>query len=105
MAYHQIGLPDKVIEKWHEELFDLYCRCIKTYLTQRGMKSSGINKFFKLMDYYIRPQNIIHWFNIPVWLTVQSLVKGDEAIAKLFRYKMPETYVHKHRKKSVRRKK
>lgn len=57
------------------------------------------------MDYYIRPSNIIHWFNIPVWLTVQSIVKGDEAIAKLFRYKMSETYVHKHRKKSVRRKK
>ena len=57
------------------------------------------------MDFYIRPKNIKDWFNIPVWLTVQSIVKGDKAIAKLFRYKIPENYVHKHRKKSVRRKK
>lgn len=105
MAYHQIGLPPKVMEKLHVELFELYQRCIRTYLTQKGMKSSGINKFFRLMDFYIRPQNIEDWFNIPVGLTVQSIVKGDEAIAKLFRYKIPENYVHKHRKKSVRRKK
>ena len=57
------------------------------------------------MDFYIRPKNIEDWFNIPVWLTVRSIVKGDEAIAKLFRYKIPKNYVHKHRKKSVRRKK
>lgn len=57
------------------------------------------------MDLYIREGNIEDWFNIPVWLTVQSLVKGEEAIAKLFRYKIPENYVHKHSKKSVRRKK
>ena len=57
------------------------------------------------MDFYIRPKNIEDWFNIPVWLTVRSIVKGDEAIAKLFRYKIPENYVHKHRKKSVHRKK
>lgn len=105
MAYNQIGLPPRVMEKHRIELLELYKRCIKTYLTQRGMKHSGITKFFKLMDYYIREGNIEDWFNIPVWLTVQSIVKGDEAIAKLFRYKMPETYVHKHRKKSVRRKK
>ena len=105
MAYHQIDLPDRVIEKRHEELFELYQRCIRTYLTQRGMKSSGINKFFRLMDFYIRPQNIEDWFNIPVWLNVQLIVKGDEAIAKLFRYKIQENYVHKHSKKSVRRKK
>lgn len=105
MAYHQIDLPPKVIEKRHEELFELYQRCIRTYLTQKGMKSSGIKKFFRLMDFYIRPKNIEDWFNIPVWLTVQSIVKGDKAIAKLFRYKIPENYVHKHCKKSVRRKK
>ena len=105
MAYHQIDLPDRVIEKRHEELLELYQRCIRTYLTQKGMKSSGINKFFRLMDFYIRPKNIKDWFNIPVWLTVQSIVKGDKAIAKLFRYKIPENYVHKHCKKSVRRKK
>ena len=105
MAYHQIDLPDKVIEKWNEELFELYQRCIRTYLTQKGMKSSGINKFFRLMDFYIRPQNIEDWFNIPVELTVQSIVKGGKAIAKLFRYKIQENYVHKHCKKSVRRKK
>lgn len=105
MAYNQIGLPPKVLEKHRIELLELYKRCIKTYLTQRGMKSSGINKFFQLMDLYIRQQNIEDWFNIPVWLTVQSIVKGDEAIAKLFRYKIPENYVHKHRKKPVRRKK
>ena len=69
------------------------------------MKSSVINTFFRLMDFYIRPQNIEDWFNIPVWLTVQLIVKGDEDIAKLFRYKIQENYVHKHCKKSVRRKK
>ena len=105
MACPKIGLPPKVMEKHHVELFELYQRCIRTYLTQRGMKSSGINKFFRLMDFYIRPKNIEDWFNIPVCLTVQSIVKGDEAIAKLFRYKIPENYVHKHCKKSVRRKK
>ena len=57
------------------------------------------------MDLYIKPQNIEDWLNIPVCLTVQSIVKGDESIAKLFRYKIPENYVHKHRKKPVRRKK
>ena len=105
MAYPRIGLPPKVMEKHHVEIFELYQRCIRTYLTQRGMKSSGINKFFRLMGFYIRPQNIENWFNTPVWLTVQSIVKGDEAIAKLFRYKIQGNYVHKHRKKSVRRKK
>lgn len=106
MAYNQIGLPPKVLENHRIELLELYKRCIKTYLTKRGMKSSsGINKFFRLIDLYIRQQNIEDWFNIPVWLTVQSIVKGDEAIAKLFRYKIPENYVHKHRKKPVRRKK
>lgn len=105
MAYNQIGLPPKVMEKLHVELFELYQRCIRTYLTQKGMKSSGIIKFFRLMDFYIRPQNIEDWFNIPVGLTVQSIVKGDKAIAKLFRYKIQENYVHKHCKKSVRRKK
>ena len=105
MAYHQIDLPDKVIEKRNEEHFEIYQRCIRTYLTQRGMKPSGSSKFCRLMDFYIRPNNIEEWVNIPVWLTVQSIVKGDKAIAKLFRYKIPENYVHKHRKKSVRRKK
>ena len=107
MAYNQIGLPPKVLEKHRIELLELYKRCIKTYLTQRGMKSSGINKFFRLMDLYIRQQNIDDWFNIPVGLTVQSIVKGDKAIAKLFLfiYKIPENYVHKHSKKPVRRKK
>lgn len=105
MAYRQMGLPPKVLEKHRIDLLELYKRCIKTYLTQRGMKFSGINKFFKLMDLYIRQQNIEDWFNIPVWFTVQSIVEGDEAIAKLFRYKIPENYVHKHSKKPVRRKK
>ena len=105
MACPQIGLPPKVMEKHHVELFELYQRCIRTYLTQKGMKSSSINKFFRLMDFYIRPKNIEDWFNIPVWLTVRSIVKGDEAIAKLFMYKIQENYVHKHSKKSVRRKK
>lgn len=105
MAYHQIGLPLKVIENYHIELFELYQRSLRTYLTQKGMKSSVINTFFRLMDFYIKPQNIEDWFNIPVWLTVQLIVKGDEAIAKLFRYKIQENYVHKHSKKSVRRKK
>lgn len=105
MAYQQIGLPPRVLEKHRIELLELYKRCIKTYFTQRGIKSSGINKFFKLMDLYIRQQNIEDWFNISVWLTVQSIVKGDEEIEKLFRYKISENYVHKHSKKSVRRKK
>ena len=105
MAYNQRGLPPKVFEKYHIELLDLYKRCIKTYLTQRGMKSSGIKKFFFLMDLYIRHSNIEDEFNIPVWLMVQSIVKGEEAIAKLFRYKIPKDYVHKHSKKSVHRKK
>ena len=105
MAYFQIGLPSKVLEKDRTELLELYKRCIKTYLTQRGMKFSVVNKFFRLMDLYIRQQNIEDWFYIPVWLTVQSIVKGDEEIEKLFRYKISDNYVHKHSKKSVRRKK
>lgn len=48
------------------------------------------------MDLYIRQQNIEDWFYIPVWLTVQSIVKGDEAIAKLFKHQVPKNYVHKH---------
>nr|DAY61581.1 MAG TPA: hypothetical protein [Caudoviricetes sp.] len=105
MAYFQIGLPSKVLEKDRTELLELYKRCIKTYLTQRGMKFSVVNKFFRLMDLYIRQQNIEDWFYIPVWLTVQSIVKGDEAIAKLFKHQVPKNYVHKHCKKPVRRKK
>ena len=57
------------------------------------------------MDLYIRQQNIEDWFYIPVWLTVQSIVKGDEAIEKLFKHQVPKNYVHKHCKKPVRRKK
>lgn len=105
MTYIQRGLPPKALEKHHVELLELYKMCIKTYLTQRGMKSSGIKRFFKLMEYYIKYQEIECWINIPIWLTVQTIVIGDEAIAKLFKYRNPENNVHKHRKKPIRRKK
>lgn len=89
MAYRQMGLPPKVLEKHRIDLLELYKRCIKTYLTQRGMKFSGINKFFKLMDLYIRQQNIEDWFNIPVWFTVQSIVRRRRGNSKTFQIQNP----------------
>lgn len=101
MVYQK--LPDKVKEKWNLELLELHKRCCKTYLVQKGIRYTAQHKFFRLYDLYIRAGNIRDWFNLPIWLCVQTLVKGD--FEKVFHYRIPENYVQKRRKKSVRRKK
>lgn len=95
------GLPKKVLEKHRTELLELHKRCCKTYLVQRDISYRTRVKFFKLYDMKISYRNIEMYFNIPINLFVQALVK--DTLHLFFRYTNPDAYVHKNRRKSVRR--
>lgn len=96
------GLPEKVYLKHLLELKHLHERCIKSYLVSKGIKYSTRIKFFKLYSLSISEKNILHYWNIPIWLFVQKLVKND--LEALF-YNQTLPNVRTHRKKSVHRKK
>lgn len=96
------NLPSKVLRKYQEELLDLYKRCIKTYLVSKGLKYSQRKKFEKLLDHYVYYGNIKIYFNIPVNLFVQALVKDE--LGEFFKYRTKKN-VPKRRKKSIHRKK
>lgn len=72
MAY--IPLSEKVIEKWRKEDIELHKRVIVTYLIQRGLGVATRNKFFRLYDKIISPENILCYFNKPVHIFVNALV-------------------------------
>ena len=102
MAKAYQPLPERVLHKHREEILDLHKRCIKNYLIQRDLKYIYRKKFFRLYDYYISEKNILEYFNIPINLFVQALIKDTLDI--FFRYTNPNLYVRKNRKKSVHRK-
>lgn len=95
-------LPEKVYLKYLLELKHLHERCIKTYLISRGAKYSTRIKFFKLYSTVVTEKNILHYWNIPIWLLVQKLVSND--LESLF-YNNQLPNVRTHSKKSVHRKK
>lgn len=72
MAY--TSLSKKVIEKWRKEDIELHKRVIVTYLIQSGLGVTTRNKFFKLYDTIISPENILCYFNKPVHIFVNALV-------------------------------
>lgn len=94
------GLPKRVLEKHRIELVELHKRCIKSYLVQKDLSYKNRLKFFKLYEMYIDEKNIEQYFNIPINLFVQALVK--DTLHTFFRYIKPD--VRKDRKKSIRRK-
>ena len=96
------GLPEKAYLKHLLELKQLHERCIKSYLVSRGVKYNTRIKFFKLYSLAVSEKNIVHYWNIPIWLFVQKLVKDD--LKSLF-YKRVIPNVRTYRKKSVHRKK
>ena len=96
------GLPEKVYLKNLLELKHLHERCIKSYLVCYGVKYRTRIKFFKLYSLSVSEKNILHYWNIPIWLFVQKLVKDD--LESLF-YNKVTPNVRTHSKKSVRRKK
>lgn len=98
-----IPLPEKAIKKHREELLELHKRCIKTYLIQRGLKLRHREKFFRLYDIYVSERNILNYWNIPINLFVQALVKNT--IDTFFKYTNPQVHVRKNRKKSIHREK
>lgn len=95
-----MGLSEKVLEKTYKELMELHQRCCKTYLVQIGMRYSIQVKFFVLYRRYIDTDNIQDYFNIPINLFAQALVK--DTLYKFFKVKH---HVHGFSKKSVHRKK
>lgn len=95
------GLPKRVLEKHRIELVELHKRCIKSYLVQKDLSYKNRVKFFRLYDLYIDEKNIEEFFNIPVNLFVQALVK--DTLHTFFRNTTPPD-VRKDRKKSVHRK-
>lgn len=101
MAIYQ-PLPKRALQKHREELLELHKRCIKTYLVQKDLKYKYRLKFFKLYDYYVSEKNILMYWNIPINLFVQAMVKNT--LHTFFRYTNPQEYVRKNRKKSVHRK-
>lgn len=88
------------MEKYKKELLDLYKRCIKTYLVSKGLKIGKRRKFDKLFNHYISYRNIEIYFNLPVNLLIQAMVK--DTLKELVKGK---EHVHRHSKKTVRRKK
>lgn len=95
-----LELPKRVLEKHKLELVELHKRCIKSYLVQRDVNYKIRRKFEQLYDLYIDEKNIYQYWNIPVNLFVQAIVKNT--IGNYFKYTTPD--VRKYRKKSVRRK-
>lgn len=94
------GLPKRVLEKHRIELIELHKRCIKSYLVQIDLSYKNRLKFFKLYGMYLDDKNIEEYFNIPINLFTQALVK--DTLHTFFRYHTPD--VRKDRKKSVHRK-
>ena len=92
----------RVLEKHRIELLELHKRCCKTYLVQKDVSFKARNKFFKLYDMKVKEGNILDYFNIPVNIFVQFLVK--DTLDLLFKYTNPDEHVRKNRRKSVRRK-
>lgn len=96
------GLPKRVLEKHRLELLALHKRCCKTYLVQRDITYKTRKKFFKLYDMEVCDKNIEIYFNIPINLFVQALVKYT--LHLFFRYTNKDDYVRKNRRKSIHRK-
>lgn len=95
-----LRLSKRVLEKHKIELVELHKRCIKSYLVQRDVNLRMRRKFERLYCMYIDEKNIYEYWNIPVNLFVQALVK--DTLSNYFKYTVPD--VRKDRKKSVRRK-
>jgi len=73
-----IPLSEKVIHKRNVELLELHKRVLKTYLIQKGIKVKTRNRFFKIYDFEINPDNIVSYFFLPSSIFVRAIIIGGE---------------------------
>lgn len=69
-----MSLSEKALKKANRDLLDLHKKCIKTYLTQVGIKIRYQKKFFSLYDNYLSDGNIREYFHRPIKLFVYAIV-------------------------------
>lgn len=67
-------IDKKELKKANEELIDLHKRVLLNYLISKDVNHNTRTKFFKIYDFYIKPNNIRQFFHVKVELFVYALI-------------------------------